>query len=60
MKWLKSKGKMWNGRWIPRRKMAPARPYKGLCCECGDPAPIGLYQCDDCHTRSRKEHGMEG
>ena len=25
MDWLKSKGKMWNGRWIPRRKMAPRK-----------------------------------
>lgn len=31
--------------------LEPARPYKGLCCECGSPAPIGLYQCDDCHKR---------
>jgi hypothetical protein len=25
MDWLKSKGKMWNGRWIPRKKMDPRK-----------------------------------
>ena len=54
MDWHKSKGKVWNGRWIPRREMAPAKPYKGECHDCGDPAPTGLYQCDDCHRRARQ------
>ena len=55
MDWHKSKGKMWNGRWIPRREMAPAKPYKGECHDCGDPAPIGLYQCDDCQMLAREQ-----
>ena len=54
MDWHKSEGKMCNGRWIPRREMAPAKPYKGECHDCGDPAPTGLYQCDDCRRRACK------
>jgi hypothetical protein len=44
MDWLKSTGK----------KMRPAKPYKGRCYDCGDPAPFRLGQCDDCHRRARK------
>jgi hypothetical protein len=54
MDWLKSKGKVWNGRLIPKREMGPAKPYKGECYDCGDPAPLRLAQCDDCHRRARK------
>ena len=28
------------------------------CLDCGDPAPVGLYQCPPCHKRAREEAGM--
>ena len=36
------------------KKTRPAKPYKGKCYDCDAPAPIGLYQCNDCHRRARK------
>ena len=29
----------------------------GECYDCGDPAPVGLYQCEPCHRRERKQEG---
>ncbi len=26
---------------------------RGVCHDCGDPAPIGLYQCAPCHKHAR-------
>ena len=30
----------------------------GECADCGDPAPIGLYQCEACHQHARTEAGF--
>lgn len=42
----------------PGPKLYLSVKLDGECHDCGDPAPIGLYQCPPCHERAREEAGL--